>query len=51
MNMLIKLNSKKLFLLDIYSMKNIFFRRRFMPIEIFKHHLSSNLQKRASQCQ
>ena len=22
-----------------------------MPVEIYKHHLSSNLQKRASQCQ
>jgi hypothetical protein len=49
-NVLIKLNRKKLFPLDIYSMKNIF-RRDLMPVEIFKHHLSSNLQKRASQCQ
>ena len=27
------------------------FRSGFMPVEIFKHHLSSNLQKRSSQCQ
>ena len=27
------------------------YSRGFMPVEIFKHHLLTNLQKRTSQCQ
>ncbi len=37
--------------IEIFIFKKTICSRGFIPVEIYKHYLSSNLQKRTSQCQ